>query len=145
MINLIAKKLQLGPLKPNNSNPYRLVKTRNSFIFLRRLERQRQRDMSSFTIPSSSSFSLSNVYTQPSRHGFTLFKSRSNFEFLRLRFGVEARRRTCLQCNCSSKGTGGTDSSENLVGISTNLLIISSNRFQLILGFLQVKMRTRVC
>ncbi|CAL9225052.1 unnamed protein product [Arabidopsis halleri] len=65
--------------------------------------------MSSFTIPSPSSFSLSNSYYQPSRHPFIPRNSRSNFESRRL--AVEARRRsTSLRC---SKGTHGSDSGEN--------------------------------
>nr|AAM62995.1 unknown [Arabidopsis thaliana] len=67
--------------------------------------------MSSFTIPSPSSFSLSNSYNQTSPHSFILRNSRSNFEFRRLRLDVESRRRsTYLRSNCSTKGT---DSGEN--------------------------------
>ncbi|EOA17485.1 hypothetical protein CARUB_v10005813mg [Capsella rubella] len=72
--------------------------------------------MSSFTIPSSSSFSLSNPYTQPSRHHHFILRN-SNFEFRRLRLGLEPprRRRTCLQCNCSNKSTNGENENKSVL------------------------------
>ncbi|XP_010435307.1 PREDICTED: uncharacterized protein At4g13200, chloroplastic [Camelina sativa] len=72
--------------------------------------------MSSFTIPCSSSFSLSDVYNQPPRHRFILRNSRSNFEVRRLRLGVTPRTRTAsLHCNCSSKGTGGENENKSVL------------------------------
>ncbi|CAH2079338.1 unnamed protein product [Thlaspi arvense] len=66
--------------------------------------------MSSFAIPSSSSFSLSNAYHQSSRPRFIFRNARSNVDFCGLRFSGEARR-TSLRCNCCSKGNGGSTSS----------------------------------